>query len=264
MRPVQKFLLLASTLVPAFAATAAWFARNYWGPDWQSDPSWPSHATFWGGANLAEVYSHWLNLWACSGVHAAFLYLLVAERIARRREIGWKGTWALRAGIPFAAANWLVAVVLDGMHGEGAVIACIPLFFLPLMLMTALPFVVLAGRLPSATMLAIAAAALAACMVGAQLLFEPSSTGAPNVLILHAMGAATVASALPTAIVVRGIRRELVRKGFDWATWSDAAFVAINVPRLACILDRDELAVLPGYVEGNIRSVCELATLRER
>lgn len=213
---------------------------------------------FWGG-NLDEVYSHWLDVAACTGVNTALLCLLVVERIVRHQEVGWIGSWTLRTGGILALAVWTALVCLDWRWGEGVVVASIIVFFLPLIVLSLVPFHLMASRLVDRSAYVLLAFVFAACMLGAQLVFEPSSTGSCNVLILPTIAAAALGLGLPASLMLWRMRITLLAKGYAWAGWKDAAFAALNLRGRMAIPSYEEVALLPVYREGDIKSLCRLA-----
>ena len=103
----------------------------------------------------------------------------------------------------------MVAVMLDGMHGEGTVTIAYPVFFIPILVSTWYLLrqvaALLRWRPARVVMFSLGIAAL---HPAAQLCYEPSETGAPNGLIIP-MWLGGVGMALFWAFV-RGIRTGLL------------------------------------------------------
>jgi 4-amino-4-deoxy-L-arabinose transferase-like glycosyltransferase len=167
-------------LVPFATAIAAYAFLNRLQPG--ISDNYDHYREFWGG-NPSEVFSHWLDMVLMSGGVAAMSWLVIAEVFFRQRQQESK---QLRhtSHICFAlflVLSGLVAVVLDGGHGEGTVVIAYPLFFVPMLISTwylLRRFAVrLRWRLTGVVTLSLG---LVVLHTTAQLCYEPSGTGGPN------------------------------------------------------------------------------------
>ncbi len=147
---------------------------------------WERYREFWGG-NPSEVYSHWLDMVFMSGNAIALAWFLVIECFSRRGETDSK--WLPRITHAFAGLSILlsgvIGVVLDGLHGEGTVQLVYPVLFLPMLASSYYLLRKIAVRVQWRIRSVIGlAGGFAILHVIAQLFYEPSGNGGPNLLII--------------------------------------------------------------------------------
>jgi hypothetical protein len=160
---------------------------------------------FWGG-NPSEVFSHWLNMVVMSGNAFSLGWLVALEALARRRNITpwFKTMWPVCLFGSIAAGG-----ALDLRHGEGVVTYVAVVFFLPVLgswcylLRKIASFY---GWLPKRVI--ILATLYVVLNIGAQLLYEPSGTGGPNIPLIP-IWLGSMASAVVWALVL-GVRTRAV------------------------------------------------------
>lgn len=262
MRRFALFLIAAIPVLLAGIAAIAWLSQFEW--DWTPQqqgitrsPLYERAKLFWEGAP-AEVYSHWLGMLACSGGFAALQWLLLAERTLRRDAICWRGSWTLIVGGGLVGALWLACIALDRAKGEGVEVLAIPIFYAPLLVSAIVPLHLLSCRLRPMADAAVTVLATS-IMVRAQLIFEPSQNGAPNMLILNAEAIVLALLAAPALASTARLRRMLREGGYEWVSWLDAVFAMLNGLRPRRLPPHAEVATLPGYRDGDIRALCVLA-----
>lgn len=252
----QKYLLFA-LLLALVMADGIWFLKQLESEPWDS-PEFKAAMAYWGG-NPNEVRSHRIDLLACSGVFACLLILLCYERHLRRRDGMPMGGWSALVGSAIAFSTWSQCVWLDMRSGEGTVILVIPVDFIPLVVPSvAFAHVLWSTRGVPAWLDLLATVGLIAAMVRAQLIFEPSGTGAPNGYIFYALAASWLCLGVPALLRVWSVRRHLHGKGYSWVTWRDALLFAVSHRKVKTILPSEEVAVLPGYRPNDIRALCIL------
>ena len=91
--------------------------------------------SFWGG-NPSEVFSHWLDRVLMSGGAGIIAWFLCAEVFFRRSNQDFLRRLCYGSTLALLVANGLIAMVLDGKHGEGTVILAYPLFFISILAST--------------------------------------------------------------------------------------------------------------------------------
>lgn len=171
-------------LVPFLAVVAAYVFLNRL--QLSIADNYDRYGGFWGG-NPSEVFSHWLDMVLMSGGAVVMSWLVVAEAFFRQREM--ESTLHRRVShtclVLLLGLSGVVAVVLDGMHGEGTVVVAYPVFFIPILVSTwylLRQFAVLLRWRPLG--LSVLSLGVAALHAAAQLFYEPSGTGGPNWLIV--------------------------------------------------------------------------------
>ncbi|MEY2466301.1 MAG: hypothetical protein QOD03_822, partial [Verrucomicrobiota bacterium] len=176
--------MIVILLIPFAAAIAAYTFLNH--QQLGIADNYDHYREFWGG-NPSEVFSHWLDMVLMSGGAGVISWLVVAEAFFRQRE---KESAMLRRVSYVCLALFLVlsgtiAVVLDGMHGEGTVTIAYPVFFIPILISTWYLLrqfaALLRWHLAGVVMLSLG---IAVFHTAAQLCYEPSGTGGPNGLII--------------------------------------------------------------------------------
>lgn len=199
--------------------------------------AWEQHRIFWGG-NPNEVYSHWLDMVVMSGNAVVLAWLLSSEAFFRRSEPNqfWlvRLSWLCAATCVTLSSVW--ATVLDLLHGEGTVIFALLLWFVP---MLAASYYVL-RRLAAVVQWKLGrVAGLSAGYAGfhtiSQLMYEPSGTGAPNVLVVvFWVGTIGVAStwALATGIRTGWLKEfifRLARVASRPVAWGSAIVLVLSI-----------------------------------
>ena len=259
MRRFALFLIAVIPVLLAGIAANVWLDRSYWTRASGDGMDWFVKYKFWGG-NPNEVFSHWVHMWMCSGAFAALQWLFFVERRLRRDQLAWKGNWTLVLGGVLLADFWWRCLEIEKAHGEGVTFIVLPLFFVPLFALTLVPLHILLSRFNSGLRDGFATLTAALAMLGAQLIFEPSSSGGPDLLfMLPTMIVAFVGITAPAIRLVSGTRQALRERGFTWVTRRDALFATLNGLRAGKLPPHEQVATLPGYREGDIRALCILA-----
>ncbi|HEX7860894.1 MAG TPA: hypothetical protein VF773_11240 [Verrucomicrobiae bacterium] len=155
-----------------------------------------SYREFWGG-NPSEVFSHWLDMVLMTGGATMMAWFFGAEVLFRRSSQAFMCRLCHACLAILLIVNGVIAIVLDGRHGEGTVLIVYPFLFIPILASSYYllrRFAALSGWRPSAVIpLCLCFAVLHTV---AQLYYEPSDSGAPNtnvfVLWLASVGIALV------------------------------------------------------------------------
>jgi len=165
---------------------------------------------FWGG-NPSEVFSHWLDMVLMSGGAAVTAWLTSGEAFFRRSGNSFLRRLAYVCGSSLLVLSGVIAIVVDGLHGEGTVMIVYPMFFIP-MLVSSYYLVRRFGALLHWNPVGVIALSfgLIALHTAAQLYYEPSGTGGPNQRIVP-LWFASVGGALIWAFV-RSIRTGLLAR----------------------------------------------------
>ena len=182
---------------------------------------------FWGG-NPREVFSHWLDMVLMSGGAAVIAWLTSAEAFFRRSGKTLMCRVSYFYVIFFLIFSGVIAVVLDGMHGEGTVTIAYPVLFIPILASSChlLRQIIALVRWKPAAVIAISFG-FVALHTAAQLYYEPSGTGGPNVRIiplwLASVGVAVVwafVRSIRTGLLARLFARSVnvARKPIVWAS----------------------------------------------
>jgi hypothetical protein len=188
---------------------------------------------FWGG-NPSEVFSHWLDMALMSGGATIIAWFLSVETLFRRRGQAFSAVTV--AWFSFLVSSVVIAIVLDGMHGEGTVIIACLFFFIPMLASSYYLLrrfaALLRWRLSGIIPLCLAFVVL---HVVAQLYYEPSGTGAPNSIIIPCW-LATVGGALLWAFIrsIRSglfgrVRRRLLRVGSNPMVWGSTILILLSI-----------------------------------
>ena len=207
----------------------------------------------------AQDISVGVCLWGFAGVFAGLQWLLFVERRLRGDEIGWVGSWTLKLGGPLALAFCVCAVGLDLRKGDRFSIVSIPAFAMPYFLVVAPGMHVLARRLRHAWKDSVLSFLSSAALFTMEYRFF--SNRSEDIWILVSI----LVLPLPVLILFLGgvgaIRRQrnvLRDKGFAWVTWRDAFFATLNNLEAGRVPPHQEVATLPGFEDGDIRTLCRL------
>ncbi|MGZ8900930.1 MAG: hypothetical protein ACXW3Z_12615 [Limisphaerales bacterium] len=138
---------------------------------------------FWGG-NPSEVCSHWLDMVLMSGGATIIAWYVSIEAFFRRSDRDFRRL-SYGCTVLLLVLNGMVALVLDGKHGEGTVILVYPLFFIPILASSYYLLrrcaALLLWRPPAVIPLCLSFVVLHAA---AQFHYEPSETGGPSMAII--------------------------------------------------------------------------------
>lgn len=172
------------SIVPLIGFTTTFFfLRDAWR---MTDASYAKYREFWGGAP-SEVFSHWLDMVLMSGNAISIAWLTSAEAFfGSRNRLDQKLRRFLKgAAVASVVVTGIVGVLSDWSHGEGAVLLVHVIFFTPVLASSNYILRRLAALLSWKPLSVIGlSATYAIANVIAQLFYEPSSSGAPNILFV--------------------------------------------------------------------------------
>jgi hypothetical protein len=232
-----KYGIFALSLIPPCLLAAAFLFINHFWPF--SDADYERYRKFWGG-NPSEVFSHWLDMVVMSGNTLSLAWLLTLEAFAWQRQIPKSIIRWVKIMLPICLLGSIGAgVALDARKGEGTVLYASLVGFLPVLgswyylMRKAASF---CKWVPGRVLLA--CALYIALSIGAQLVYEPSGTGGPNVLFIFVwLGSIVLAAVLALFLGVRSgsLRRfgsrtfHLFHKPIVWGSLT-LLLVGISIP----------------------------------
>jgi hypothetical protein len=164
---------------------------------------------------MSEVFSHWLDMVLMSGGAAIMAWCLSVEAFFRRSGQAFRCRLAFGWMVLLLALSSMIALVLDGKYGEGTVIIVYPLLFIPILASSyyLLRRCALFLRWRPARVIALCLCFVVLHSV-AQIYYEPSGNGGPNMSIIP-YWLASVGAALGWGFV-RTIRSGLFGRACKW------------------------------------------------
>jgi len=231
-----KVAYLSLACVPLAVLGAGFaFASHCWP---FSTTDYEHYRAFWGG-NPNEVFSHWLDSVIVSGNGFSIAWLLTLEASARQRLTTSKKAWFKLIVLLFFLLSILTGVALDHQYGEGTVMYAALIGFLPLLgswFYLLRKIATFYDWIPKKVL--IVSVIYVVLNVAAQLFYEPSGTGGPNVSFLFfwfgsmaAAGIAALGLGLRSGSLARFCCRTLlvIRRPFVWVPLL-VLFLAIAIP----------------------------------
>lgn len=179
-----QLVLVMGSIVPLVGFSAAFFMlKDAWR---MTEESYQKYSAFWGG-NPSEVFSHWLDMVLMSGNAILLAWLMMVAAILRRIRDGVEEFPRFLKTIAIVAfiSTGVIGASLDGFHGEGGVFFVHIVFFLPILAASAF-LLRKVGEMISWRLIPVLVLSVlyALANVIAQLFYEPSSSGAPNLFIV--------------------------------------------------------------------------------